>query len=201
MLEWLILAGVMLMGAMIPGANTALVLRNTLSGSPRQGLITALGLATALAIHVLLTIAGLATLINETPQLYDAIRWLGSAYLLYIGITFILTKPSATQDDTEDGSNRSSHPFLAGLMVSLLNPKILIMFIALFSQVLEQAESWQMTLLYGVTPVMTELLWFSLIVYALSHPAVQYRLVKVRNRMERLIGGVLVLLGIKVAIG
>ncbi|WP_027856041.1 LysE family translocator [Marinobacterium jannaschii] len=201
MLEWLILAGVMLMGAMIPGANTALVLRNTLSGSSRQGLITALGLATALAIHVLLTIAGLATLINETPALYDAIRWLGSAYLLYIGVTYLFTKPKKNDPDDTAALPGSSHPFLSGLMVSLLNPKILMMFIALFSQVLENAESWQMKLLFGITPVITELLWFSLIVYALSHPAIQYRLVQVRTKLERVIGGALVLLGIKVAVG
>ncbi|MBY4678093.1 LysE family translocator [Marinobacterium arenosum] len=198
MLEWLLLAGVMLMGAMIPGANTAVVLRNTLNGSQRDGMITALGLATALAIHVSLSIVGLAAIISETPSLYQAIRWLGSAYLLYMGVTYMLTKPAA---DGNGGASRSRNPFLSGLMVSLFNPKVLIMFVALFSQILQQEQSWSLKLLYGVTPVVMEFTWLTLIITLLTRPSVQQGLQRVRNRLERTIGAALVLLGIKLGIG
>ncbi len=197
--EWLLLAGVLLLGAMIPGANTAIVLRNTLQGSRRDGLVTALGLASALTIHVGLSLVGLAALISETPALYDAIRWFGSAYLLYIGVTYLLTRPQ--QGAGETAAARSGHPFLSGLMVSLLNPKILLMFIALFSQVLEQAQGWPMKLLYGATPVAMELAWLSLIIFVLTQPAVQTRMQQIKTRLERAIGAALVLLGIKVGLG
>lgn len=198
MTEWLIFAGVMLMGAMVPGANTAIVLRNTLQGSRRKGFITALGLAAALAIHVILSVAGLAALIEQTPTLYHAIRWLGSAYLVYMGITYLATRSSATE---ENNSNTSQNPFIAGMMISLLNPKVLIMFIAIFSHIVQDVSSLALQLLYCATPVMIEFGWLSIIITLLSYPAFQNGLNRIRNNLERFIGGGLVLLGVKIGLG
>jgi len=199
MAEWLVLSGIMLMGAMIPGANMAIVMRNTLQGGSFNGVITALGLASALLIHGILSMLGLIALISEIPSLYSAIRWLGSAYLLYMGITFLLTRKTDT--DSASSSTGCSHPFLSGLMVSLFNPKILLMFMALFSQVMQTQQEWSMKLLYAATPMLMELLWLSLFVYLLSRPALQQTLLRIRHRLEQFVGGALVLLGIKLGLG
>lgn len=198
--EWLVLTGIMLMGAMIPGANMAIVMRNTLAGGASQGLITAAGLATALLIHGALSMLGLITLINEMPALAQGIRWLGSAYLLYMGITFLLTrKQSGDSDDTAAG--HSGHPWLAGLMVSLFNPKILLMFMALFSQVVQAQQQIWMKGLYAVTPALVEVLWLGSFVYLLSRPTLQRGLQRIRHQLERVIGGALIALGIKLGLG
>ncbi|MEH6580248.1 MAG: LysE family translocator [Amphritea sp.] len=199
MVEWLIFAGIIFMGAMVPGANTAIILRNTLQGSRREGFITALGLATALAIHVLLSIIGLAALISETPTAYNAIRWLGSAYLVYMGLTYILTKP--LKNDAEASQRVSRNPFISGLMVSLFNPKILIMFIAIFSHILQEVQGWGMKALYAATPVIIEFSWLSIIILLLSQPSVQQKLNNTKLWLERTIGAGLVLLGLKLGIG
>lgn len=198
MTEWLIFAGIMLLGAMLPGANTAIILRNTLQGSLATGFITAAGLATALAIHVLLSVIGLAALIEQTPVLYSAIRWLGSAYLIYLGIVYIATRSS---DDAEDDQGNNRHPFIAGMMVSLFNPKILIMFVAIFSHVVAEVSSLWMQLLYCATPVLVEFSWLSILILLLTRPAVQATLKRVRTSIERVIGGGLILLGIKLGLG
>ena len=198
MTEWLIFAGVMLMGAMVPGANTAIVLRNTLQGSRRTGFITALGLASALAIHVILSVAGLAALIEQTPTLYHAIRWLGSAYLVYMGLTYLATR---TPTDDADIPSASNNPFIAGMMISLLNPKVLIMFIAIFSHIVQDVSSLAMQILYSVTPVLIEFSWLSAIILLLTFPAFQDGLARIRTNLERVIGGGLVLLGVKIGLG
>jgi len=186
------------MGAMIPGANTAIIIRNTVQGSRRRGFITALGLATALAIHVLLSIIGLAALISETPTLYTAIRWLGSAYLVYMGITYIFTR--SLQEDSELPSG-SSNDFVAGMMISLFNPKVLIMFIAIFSHIMQDISGWEIKTLYAVTPVLVEFSWLSIIVLLLSQPKIQNRMNRVRHSLERIIGSGLILLGVKLGLG
>ncbi|MBN0988260.1 LysE family translocator [Amphritea pacifica] len=198
MTEWLIFAGVMLLGAMLPGANTAIILRNTLQGSRRTGFITALGLATALAIHVVLSVIGLAALIERTPILYEAIRWLGSAYLIYLGVVYLATRSSGENDDPKKSSG---NPFIAGMMVSLFNPKILIMFVAIFSHIMAEVNSIGMQVLYCVTPVLVELSWLSMIILMLTRPALQVWLKQARVKIERVIGGGLVLLGIKLGLG
>jgi len=198
--EWLVLSGIMLLGAMIPGANMAIVMRNTLAGGTRYGFITALGLASALLVHGILSMLGLIALIEEMPSLAQTIRWLGSAYLLYMGLTFLLTRKQAA-DAACDESNRGGHPYLSGLMVSLFNPKILLMFMALFSQVLQAQQQWAMKMLYAITPMMVELLWLSLFIYLLSQSRLQRALQRIRHRLERVIGGALIGLGIKVGLG
>ncbi|WP_432474427.1 LysE family translocator [Amphritea sp. HPY] len=199
MAEWLIFAGIMLAGALVPGANTAIILRNTLQGSRRAGFITALGLAFALSIHVILSIVGLAALISENPTLYTAIRWLGSAYLVYMGLTYILTKPF--QSGTEEGNSGHGSPFIAGMMVSLFNPKVLIMFIAIFSHVMQEIDSWGIKTLYAITPVIIEFSWLSIIVLLLSQSGVQRKLNQIKQSLERVIGAGMVLLGIKLGLG
>lgn len=198
MTEWLVFAGIMLLGAMLPGANTAIILRNTLQGSRRSGFITAAGLATALAIHVVLSVIGLAALIERTPILYEAIRWLGSAYLIYLGIVYLATRSANDDNDTEASSN---NPFIAGMMVSLFNPKILIMFVAIFSHVVAEVSSIPLQILYCVTPVLAEFGWLSLIILLLTRPSIQSWLKRTRSAIERIIGAGLVLLGIKLGLG
>lgn len=200
MSEWLLLASICFMGAMVPGANTAIVLRSTLSGDKRGAFITVAGLCCALALHVLFSMVGLTALIGETPALYEPIRWLGSAYLLYMGITYLLTRGS-NEDQSDLAANNLQHPFLTGLMVSLFNPKLLLMFMALFSQILDAAHSWPEKLLYGVTPLVAEASWLSLIILVLSRPEVQAKMLHIKRGMERLIGTGLVLLGIKIGLG
>jgi threonine/homoserine/homoserine lactone efflux protein len=137
MFEWLLFAGITLLGAMIPGANMAIVLRNTLGRGRRAGFVTAAGLATALLIHASLSLVGIATLISQSPGLYASIRWLGSAYLLYMGVVYLLSSRKPQAGDSTPASADQNN-FLAGLMISLFNPKVLLFFMAMFSQVLQQ---------------------------------------------------------------
>lgn len=199
--EWLLLAGICFAGAMVPGANTALVLRRTLQGDRKGAFITVAGLSVGLSIHVIASMLGITALISETPALYDAIRWFGSAYLLYMGVTYLLTRSNTDDKEDTHGALSLRNPFLSGLMVSVLNPKLLLMFIALFSQIINAAHGWKMMMLYGTTPLITEALWLSLIILLLSRPRIQSRLNQIRRGLERMIGAGLVLLGIKVALG
>ena len=104
--EWLILVGICFVGAMVPGANTALVLRRTLAGDRKGAFITVSGLSLGLATHVVASMLGITALISETPALYDAIRWLGSAYLVYMGATYLLTR--GNNNPEEEGSSHLS---------------------------------------------------------------------------------------------
>lgn len=201
MTEWLLFAGITLLGAMIPGANMAIVLRNTLGGGIRTGFVTAAGLATALLVHASLSLVGIATLISQSPALFGLIRWLGSAYLLYMGVVYLLSSRKGHADPVGEIDSGRRHAFFAGLMISLFNPKVLLFFLAMFSQVLKQDHSWPMLTLYGLTPVTVELCWLSLVVLVLTRPAIQTWLARVRHRIEGAVGVTLMALGIKVGLG
>ncbi|KEA65505.1 Threonine efflux protein [Marinobacterium lacunae] len=199
MLEWLLFLGITVGGAMVPGANLAIVLRNTLNGSRRDGILTVLGLACALFIHGTLSLLGITALIQQHPSLFEIMRWFGAAYLLLIGMHQLFKRgaPSPQKATFTPGPA----PFLSGLLISLFNPKVLIYFIAIFTQVIKPEQSLAEQLLYVATPALAEVTWFTLVLTLLSRPGVQRRLTGIRTALERCVGGAMVALGVKLGLG
>lgn len=199
MLDWLLFLGITVGGAMIPGANFAVVLRNTLNGSRRSGLLTVCGLATALMIHGTLTLLGISALIQNSPAAFEVIRWLGAAYLILLGGWQLLQRQPAAENSAPNHNGGS--PFIAGLLISLFNPKVLVFFLAIFSQVLSPEQSLATKLLYVATPALAEISWFMLVLALLGTPAIRQWLMRVKSKLERFLGGAMVALGIKIGLG
>ena len=112
------LAVISLLGAISPGPDFAMVMRNCLSaGTFRAGFLTALGIACALYFHVTYCLLGIALVIQESPVLFHLLKYLGAAYLFYLGIMMLKEKMSPEEGspkaaDTE--IRRKHRPFLAG---------------------------------------------------------------------------------------
>ncbi|GGB88540.1 lysine transporter LysE [Marinobacterium zhoushanense] len=199
MLEWLLFLIITLGGAMIPGANLAIVLRNTLHGCRRDGALTILGLTCALLIHGTLSLLGITALIEQHPTLFEVMRWFGAGYLLLLGLHQLLKCGNA--DTAPVRTDSVASPFFSGLLISLFNPKVLIYFVAIFAQVLRPEQTLATQLLYMATPALAEVTWFTLLLTLLNRPSVQQRLKRVRSGLERCIGGAMIALGIKLGLG
>jgi threonine/homoserine/homoserine lactone efflux protein len=199
MLEWLLFLAITLGGAMVPGANLAIVLRNTLSGSLRAGILTVMGLASALLIHGSLSLLGITALIQQSPALFEAIRWFGAGYLLLLGLLQLLQRGADASQEAPARGGPS--PYLSGLLISLFNPKVLIFFLAIFAQVLHPEQSLAEQLLYVATPALAEISWFTLLLTLLARPAIRARLMRLKRRLEQLVGGALIALGLKLGLG
>ena len=200
MLDWLLFFLVTFGCAMIPGANMAIVLRNSLGGSRRDGLLTVAGLATALLIHGSLSLLGITALLQQSPALFDGIRWCGAGYLLLLGL-WQLFRRRAPEAEAPTAQPRARSPYLSGLLISLLNPKVMFFFLAVFAQLLHAQQSLAEQLLYITTPAMAEMSWFALLLTLLARPAIRTRLLQVKGLLEQLIGGALVALGVKLGLG
>ena len=86
-----------LLGAMSPGPDFAIVTKNCLTGTFRTGVLTALGVSFALLVHVTYCLFGIALLIAETPALFLGLKYLGAAYLLYLGIRMLIEKRTSPE--------------------------------------------------------------------------------------------------------
>ena len=163
--QWLALCLVCLLGAASPGPSLAVVLQATLAGSRKAGIATALGHASGVALYALLTAGGLGVLVTRAPELYTAIRLTGAIYLLFRAY-------GAWDKSHVDASTAASQPggtgFVRGALVALLNPKLAIFMLALFSQFLEPDAGW----LYAATLIATvggiDALWYTAIVFTTS---------------------------------
>ena len=127
----LILAIVCASGAISPGPSLAVVIRNTVTGGRAQGIMTGLGHGIGLTIYAFIAVMGLSSMLIGNQTLFVSVQIAGSFWLIWIGCNMILSSPKKSSKKNVDSRKRG---FVEGFMISFLNPKILVFFVAVFSQ-------------------------------------------------------------------
>jgi threonine/homoserine/homoserine lactone efflux protein len=172
---WLALATVHLLGAASPGPSLAVVLRNTLTGGARLGVITGAGHGIGFSLYALLVATGLATAISAHSAIEQWLQWGGTAVLLYLGYKFIrhsLSGPydfSARRTVHRDHSESSRSGFVQGFLVAILNPKILAWMLAIYAPFIHadlQAHTIAAMVLMGA---LIDGLWYVAVAVVLAH--------------------------------
>lgn len=200
--SFLAVALISLIAAISPGPDFFVVFRNSLVYSRKAGFLTAFGVSTALIVHLTYTLIGIGVLIAESPFLYAILKYSGVAYLFYIGFKGIISSfkqsSSAVADCTKATNQISSlAAFMQGFWTNLLNPKAAIFFISLFSQFIDTTTSYIVGIEYGAITWSIALGWFLLLSYLLTHKQIIGRIDRFRIYVDRVMGGVLMMLGFK----
>ncbi len=204
LLEFLTVALVHLLAVMSPGPDFAMVSRNALLQSRRAGILSAAGLAIGILVHVMYSLLGIGLLIAQSVLLFNAIKWAGAAYLIYVGWQSLRAKSfHAHAADERDGSTHAMTDIAAvrmGFLTNVTNPKVTLFFLALFTQVVDPTTPLAIQVLYGLEMSFATFLWFSFVAAILSHGSIKRRFVPIQHRVERVFGAVLIALGIRVAL-
>jgi RhtB (resistance to homoserine/threonine) family protein len=205
-LKWLAMASVQLAATMSPGPAFVMSMRNSVVYGRYVGVLTALGLALGVGAHVIFVLAGLSFVIAQSVYFYNFIKYAGAAYLIYIGIKSLRARKrvDAAQTDEPKGAQVISiTPFEAvkiGFLTNLLNPKAVLFFTAVYSQFVDIHTPWHSHALYGLTSVAIEFLWFAGVAVVLTNPMIKQRFVRIVHWIERACGGLMIALGLKLAL-
>ena len=171
--SWLSVAGICALGAMSPGPSLAVVMNNTVNHGRKAGILTALGHGLGVTLYAAATALGLAVVIAQSPLIFDAIRYLGAAFLLFIAYqTFISTQTLENKTEVIDKQTIKSPGFFSGLMIAALNPKMAIFFLALFSQFVQVDAGLSDKLILAFTAGAIDTLWYLLVAWGLATPAI-----------------------------
>lgn len=192
--SYLAFLGVSLLVICTPGQDTALTIRNTLAGGRRSGVATAFGVAAGQATWTVATGAGLAVVLMASAPLFFAIRLAGAAYLVYLGIRFIV-RPV---DGEVAGSASGAGAFIQGLLSNLSNAKMVAFFIALLPPFAEPHPSFLLLLVLGLNFCLLTLAWLVAYAFAVERLSGWLRRSAVRRALDALLGTVLVALGLRV---
>ncbi len=195
---WLGLLAICCLGAMSPGPSLAMVVRHTLSGGRLHGVVCAWAHSIGIGVYALITLLGLAAVLKASPVMFNAIAVVGALYLAWIGIQSLRSKGGMQQ---KLAAGKPSHLWEAardGIAISLFNPKILLFFLALFSQFVLAAQTTVGQGLIVFTPLVVDGLWYTIIAFVLSHASVLPKLREKSQLIDRLSGVVLILLAIRV---
>jgi homoserine/homoserine lactone efflux protein len=132
---WLALAGAGVLVSFTPGAGAINTMSNSLTSGFRRTIWGILGQQAALVIHVMIVALGVGVLVASSPVAFNAIRYAGAAYLVYLGIRQFLSKPDLDQENVAALRNEPAWSmFRRGLWVNLLNPKAIVFFLAFMPQ-------------------------------------------------------------------
>ena len=123
---------VCLLGAMSPGPSMVVVINNAIFKGRYNGILTAIGHGIGIAVYATFAILGLGLIIETNMFTFNGLKILSIIFLIFIGIKSILTKEKINIEKKDIKENTIS--FLQGFSISILNPKILIWFIAIYSQ-------------------------------------------------------------------
>ncbi|GGP52567.1 LysE family translocator [Shewanella saliphila] len=195
---WLGLLAICCLGAMSPGPSLAMVVRHTLSGGRLHGVVCAWAHSIGIGVYALVTLLGLAAVLKASPMIFNAIAVVGALYLAWIGIQSLRSKGGMQQKLAAGKPSRLWQAARDGIAISLFNPKILLFFLALFSQFVLAAQTTVGQGLIVFTPLVVDGLWYTIIAFVLSHAAVLPKLREKSQLIDRLSGVVLILLAIRV---
>nr|WP_184044625.1 LysE family transporter [Roseospira visakhapatnamensis] len=197
-------AGINLIAVLSPGPDFVITLRNALIHGVRAGLLTAVGIALGLSVHVLYTLAGLSLLIAQSVVLFSVVKLLGAAYLIWMGLQAIRARP---RDPSADAAAGASGPdrrwrggIVSGFLTNVLNPKAALYMLALFTQIIDPATSTLEKGLYGLTLMVESLLVFGLLALLIGQPAVRRAYGGAAHWIDRALGAVFIGLGVRLAL-
>lgn len=196
----IIVTTVHLLAAAAPGPDFILVSQQTLSNGKRAGLLCSLGIALGLSVHILYSSLGLAALIANSSSALWSIKLLGGCYLIYLGISGLRARAGNHQTEQLTTATESSALKIIGLgfLCNALNPKAPIYFVSLFTIVLSQDTPAQHLLIYGLWMMVLQLAWFSFLTLLLSRPLVTSKFQRMGHWIDRVAGGAMLILGLKV---
>lgn len=198
--EFLSLALIHFLLVMAPGADFAVAVRQSVRHGRRAGVCTALGFGAGTALHVVYTLLGVSALMQATPWLLDIVKWLGAAYLLYLGFVFIRSRPmavdqaqAATDADGPQDAHSLRTSFWTGFVTNATNPKATLFFLAMFTTLVSATTPLAVQAFYGLWMCVAIAAWFSFVAVVFTSPLVRQRFLRSGHWLERAMG--LVLMG------
>ncbi|VVD98596.1 LysE family translocator [Pandoraea anhela] len=209
MQELLAVMTITVLAVVSPGADFAMVTRESWRHGRRAGLWAALGIAAGVQVHVAYTLVGVGLLIAQVPWLFTAIKWIGAAYLIYIGWRTLQDRspvvdvseelPSSTCVESNDAGGArwrdAMQAFRTGFFTNALNPKCTLFVVSTFTQVVHPGTGWALGLAYGAFMSFAHWVWFSLVALGFSAGWMRAAMVRRQRLVRRTIGGALMTLG------
>ncbi len=189
----------------LPGPDTAIITKNTISKRKAAGLQTTAGTLIALLIHTMAAVFGLSALIVKSAFLFSILKYAGAVYLIYLGcksILFIIKKqPQAPSDPEQVNKFAKESNFRQGFLTNLLNPKVAVFFLTFLPQFAGKGDhAFFEFLALGLTYTLLTLIWFFFYIYLIHFVSDFMKKPTTMKAVEGLTGAVLILFGLKLAL-
>jgi threonine/homoserine/homoserine lactone efflux protein len=194
--------GVVLLGAMSPGPDFAVVVRRAAVSGRADGTMAALGIAVGVFLWAVAAATGVAALVAASALAYTIGKIVGAGYLMVLGVRALLAARKGggaeSVPSVDTGASRWA-AFRQGLLCNVLNPKVAVFFVALLPQFLPVHPSLVETLLLSTIAVLITAAWFIVVANLVGAARRIFANAAVRRAVDAITGTALVALGLRLA--
>lgn len=187
-------------GAMSPGPSFVMVARTAVSSTRSNGLAAALGMGTGGVVFAAAALLGLQALLASVPCLYLALKIGGGGYLAYLGYRIWKGAKSPLMlaaNSGQDSAPTLKRSFILGLSTQLSNPKTAIVYGSIFASLLPRDVPVGLDVVLPIVVFSIEAGWYSIVAFSLSSAAPRDAYLCYKSWVDRVAGGVMALLGIR----
>ncbi|MBM4831081.1 LysE family transporter [Streptomyces althioticus] len=200
MTEVLAVAVITVLAVIAPGADFAMVVRNSYLYGRRTGLLGAAGVAAGVLVHVTYTMLGVGLLIASSAFLFTVVKLTGAAYLVYIGVRTFRTRAEVTVDLEHRTGLTPLAALRTGFLTNVLNPKTTLFVVSTFAQVVDPGTPLLQQAGYGLFMSLAHLLWFAVVALFFSHDRMRGLMLRGQRVLNKVIGTALAGLGVSLAL-
>ena len=155
---------VFFLGAISPGPSLLMVIRNTIVGGRRRGVMCAVGHGIGFGLYAGVAIFGLIVLLEQAPQAFLVLQLIGIALLFWYG--WLMWHHA--KDEIEESIESEARGFLEGFSIAFFNPKIALFLVAVLAQVLDAGMSLATKLVIGFIGMAIDMVWYVLVAVFLT---------------------------------
>ena len=189
-----------------PGADTFLVVRNSLRGGRRDGFMTVLGISSGLYFHALLSALGVSAVLAHSATAFFVLKVAGAAYLAWLGLQSLRAGlgrvPPAPAGVIAEAPVPRLRSYREGMLTNLLNPKVIVFYLALLPQFMGPGDAvLAKSLLLAAIHCVEGILWLGFVAWAVDRSRRFFLKPALRRFLDALCGTVLVALGLRLAFG
>jgi len=187
---------------MTPGADTMMVLRNTLRGGARDGWVSSVGICLGLFVHATLSAVGISTVLLYSATAFMVLKTLGACYLVWLGISSLKAFWKARYLDDTPVAQQSEFRFFRslqeGFLSNVLNPKAIIFYMAFLPQfITPEGSALLQSLFLASLHFVVAILWQGLLIYTICSANRLMMSPKVRQKLDLFSGLVMLFLGLR----
>ncbi|WP_329055721.1 LysE family transporter [Amycolatopsis sp. NBC_01488] len=184
----------------VPGPDTALVLKNSLAGGRRGGVLTALGIGSGNLVQGVAAALGLSAVIVRSEPVFLTLRWAGAAYLGYLGVKALVAAKRGDYAALSTANPGGGRRWREGFLGNLTNPKVLVFYLSMLPQFLTRDSTLAESLLLAATVGVLATLWQLVIVAGVHRIRGWLRRRRVRRTLDGVTGTALLGFGAALAL-
>lgn len=198
---WTYLVAITLL-TITPGVDTMMVLRNTLRGGAKDGLVSSLGICLGLFVHATLSAVGISAILLYSATAFTVLKTIGACYLLWLGFSgiksFWYARYHAQESTPTHTTFNAWRSLREGFLSNVLNPKAIIFYMAFLPQFIDPSHSaLGQSLFLALLHFMVGTLWQGILVYMICSANRFMLSPKVRQSLDLFSGVVMLLLGLR----